>query len=192
MDIDFIFKIAAIGILVSVLNQVLSRSGRDEQATMITLAGLVVVLMMVVTKIAGAFRPCQGSLSVMSEITRLVAVALVGTVFCVMIKEQRREIGLALSLTVGMLMLAISLTGMKTALENMQHLGELAGLSAGMLLPVVKTVGIGLLTHISAELCRDAGERSLAAIVEIGGSLSALLVALPLLSTVVTVITGLM
>ena len=128
----------------------------------------------------------------MSEITRLVAVALVGTVFCVMIKEQRREIGLALSLTVGMLMLAISLTGMKTALENMQHLGELAGLSAGMLLPVVKTVGIGLLTHISAELCRDAGERSLAAIVEIGGSLSALLVALPLLSTVVTVITGLM
>ena len=128
----------------------------------------------------------------MSEITRLVAVALVGTVFCVMIKEQRREIGLALSLTVGMLMLAISLTGMKTALENMQHLGELAGLSAGMLLPVVKTVGIGLLTHISAELCRDAGERSLAAIVEIGGSLSALLVALPLLSTVVSVITGLM
>ena len=55
MDIDFIFKIAAIGILVSVLNQVLSHSGRDEQATMITLAGLVVVLMMVVTKIAELF-----------------------------------------------------------------------------------------------------------------------------------------
>ena len=39
MDVDLIFKIAAIGILVSVLNQVLSRSGRDEQATMTTLAG---------------------------------------------------------------------------------------------------------------------------------------------------------
>ena len=45
MNVDLIFKIAAIGILVSVLNQVLSRSGRDEQATMTTLAGLVVVLM---------------------------------------------------------------------------------------------------------------------------------------------------
>ena len=44
MDVDLIFRIAAIGILVSVLNQVLSRSGRDEQATMTTLAGLVVVL----------------------------------------------------------------------------------------------------------------------------------------------------
>ena len=55
MDVDLIFKIAAIGILVSVLNQVLSRSGRDEQATMTTLAGLVVVLMMVVQQISGPF-----------------------------------------------------------------------------------------------------------------------------------------
>ncbi len=55
MDVDLIFKIAAIGILVSVLNQVLSRSGRDEQATMTTLAGLVVVLMMVVQQISSLF-----------------------------------------------------------------------------------------------------------------------------------------
>ena len=55
MDVDLIFKIAAIGILVSVLNQVLSRSGPDEQATMTTLAGLVVVLMMVVQQISGLF-----------------------------------------------------------------------------------------------------------------------------------------
>lgn len=55
MDVDLIFRIAAIGILVSVLNQVLSRSGREEQATMTTLAGLVVVLMMVVQEIAELF-----------------------------------------------------------------------------------------------------------------------------------------
>ena len=55
MDVYLIFRIAAIGILVSVLNQVLSRSGRDEQATMTTLAGLVVVLMMVVREISDLF-----------------------------------------------------------------------------------------------------------------------------------------
>ncbi len=55
MEIDLIFKIAAIGIIVSILNQVLSRSGRDEQATMTTLAGLVVVLMMVAQEIAALF-----------------------------------------------------------------------------------------------------------------------------------------
>ena len=55
MDVDLIFRSAAIGILVSVLNQVLSRSGRDEQATMTTLAGLVVVLVMVVQEISSLF-----------------------------------------------------------------------------------------------------------------------------------------
>lgn len=55
MDIDLVFKIAAIGIIVSILNQVLSRSGREEQATMTTLAGLVVVLMMLAQKIADLF-----------------------------------------------------------------------------------------------------------------------------------------
>ena len=55
MDVDLIFKIAAIGILVAVLNQVLGRAGRDEQAMMTTLAGLVVVLMMVVQEIAQLF-----------------------------------------------------------------------------------------------------------------------------------------
>ena len=55
MDIDLIFKIAAIGIIVSFFNQVLSRSGREEQATMTSLAWLVVVLMMLAQKIADLF-----------------------------------------------------------------------------------------------------------------------------------------
>ena len=55
MDVDLIFKIAAIGILVAVLNQLLVRSGREEQAMMTTLAGLVVVLMMMVQEISALF-----------------------------------------------------------------------------------------------------------------------------------------
>ena len=55
MEIDLIFQIAGIGIIVAVMNVLLSRSGRDEQALMITLAGLVVVLMMVVREIATLF-----------------------------------------------------------------------------------------------------------------------------------------
>ena len=55
MDVDLIFKIAAIGILVAVLNQLLVRSGREEQAMMTTLAGLVVVLMRRVRQISELF-----------------------------------------------------------------------------------------------------------------------------------------
>ena len=55
MDVDLIFKIAAIGILVAVLNLLLVRSGREEQAMTTTLAGLIVVLMMLVQQISDLF-----------------------------------------------------------------------------------------------------------------------------------------
>ena len=55
MDVDLIFKVAAVGLLVAVLNLLLSRSGRDEQALMTTIAGLVVVLVLLVREIAGLF-----------------------------------------------------------------------------------------------------------------------------------------
>ncbi len=55
MDVDLIFRIAALGIIISVLDQVLIRSGREEQAMMTTLAGLVVVLTMIVTEISRLF-----------------------------------------------------------------------------------------------------------------------------------------
>ena len=56
MDVDLIFKIAAVGILVAVLNQLLVRSGREEQAMRTTLAGLVVVMMILVQEISGLFQ----------------------------------------------------------------------------------------------------------------------------------------
>lgn len=55
MEVDLIFKIAAVGIIVTILNQVLVRSGREEQATMTILAGLVVVLMILAQRIAALF-----------------------------------------------------------------------------------------------------------------------------------------
>ncbi len=55
MDIDLIFKLAAIGVIVTVLNILLSRSGREEQALMVTIAGLVLALVMVVKEISELF-----------------------------------------------------------------------------------------------------------------------------------------
>ena len=59
MDIDFIFRIAAIGIIVAVLNLVLTRAGREEQAMMTTLAGLLVVLFWVIKYISQLFAEVQ-------------------------------------------------------------------------------------------------------------------------------------
>ena len=56
MDVDLIFKVAAIGILVAVLNQLLIRAGREEQAMMTTLAGLIVVMMILIGEISDLFQ----------------------------------------------------------------------------------------------------------------------------------------
>ena len=55
MSIDIVFRIAAIGIIIAILNQVLTRAGRDDIATMVTIAGIVIVLMMIVSIIADLF-----------------------------------------------------------------------------------------------------------------------------------------
>ena len=60
MEVELIFKIAAIGIIVTVLNQLLTKSGRDEQATMVTIAGLIVVMVVVVREIAALFDTIKG------------------------------------------------------------------------------------------------------------------------------------
>ncbi len=61
MDVDLIFKIAAIGIIVAVLNQVLIRAGREEQAMMTTLAGIIVVLMMLISEISTLFETVKST-----------------------------------------------------------------------------------------------------------------------------------
>ena len=63
MEVDLIFKIAAIGIIVTVLNLLLSKSGREEQALMITIAGLIVVLLMLIDQIALLFETVKSVFS---------------------------------------------------------------------------------------------------------------------------------
>ena len=63
MEVDLIFQISAIGIIVAVLNQLLVRSGREEQAMMTTLAGLIVVLMMIIREIDALFQAVKSIFS---------------------------------------------------------------------------------------------------------------------------------
>ena len=72
MEIDILFKIAAIGIIVSVLNQILARSGREEQATLTSLAGLIAVLMMLTPKIAELFDMVRELFEGASLVTQIV------------------------------------------------------------------------------------------------------------------------
>ena len=137
MDVQLIFKIAAVGIIVTILNQVLVRSGREEQATMTTLAGLVVVLL------------------------TLAACA---------------------AMTVSIVRLA------EPVVSFLSELRQLAGLEPALLQPLLRTVGIGLLTQLTASVCADAGESTVARLIELCGSVLGIYTALPLLEAVLSLL----
>ena len=124
----------------------------------------------------------------MEDILKIAAAAVAAAVCAVVVKQRAQEVGLVLSLAAGALVLTMALG----AVESVRALGEAAGLSPAVLAPVLKTVGIAILTHISAEVCRDAKESGIAAFVETAGAAVALCVALPLLRAVLDTVTGLL
>lgn len=117
----------------------------------------------------------------MESVVRLAAAAVAAALCAVVVKQHAREVGAVLALAAGALLLGAALGAIEEVRALADELGELIGLSPAVLAPVLKTVGIAILTRIAAELCRDAGEGSLAAKVELCGVVAVLTIALPLL-----------
>lgn len=120
----------------------------------------------------------------MEMLVEIVALCLVTSVLALVVKQSTPEMGLVLVLAcavVGLLRLGTSI-GEVVAFLN--HLGELGGLPSQLIAPLLKTVGIALVVKVGGNLCRDAGASALGAVVELAGSVCALLVALPLVELV--------
>ena len=121
----------------------------------------------------------------MEDILKIAAATVAAAVCAVVVKQRAQEVGLVLSLAAGALVLTMALGAVESVRALMDELGEAAGLSPAVL-------GIAILTHISAEVCRDAKESGIAAFVETAGAAVALCVALPLLRAVLDTVTGLL
>ena len=128
----------------------------------------------------------------MPDMVKIAAIAVAAALCAVVVKKNVAELGMVLALCAGAIILSCSLGALEGVKELMDTLADTAGLSPAVLAPVVKTVGIAVLTTVSAELCRDAKEGGIAAFVETAGAAAALLVSLPLLKTVLSMVTGLL
>ena len=128
----------------------------------------------------------------MESVVRLAAAAVAAALCAVVVKQHARGGRAGLALAAGALLLGAALGAIEEVRALADELGELIGLSPAVLAPVLKTVGIAILTRIAAELCRDAGEGGIAAAAETAGAAAAVLTALPLLRAVLSTITGLL
>ena len=122
----------------------------------------------------------------------IAALAVAAALCALVVKREAGGAALVLGLAAGAVILGQVLGAAEAVRALVDELGERAGLSPAVLDPVIKTVGIAILTRISAEVCRDAGESGVAASVETAGAVLALWVALPLLRAVLDTVTGLL
>ena len=106
----------------------------------------------------------------METMARLAAVGVTAVVLSAVLRKNTPELALLLALAAGLWMLALVGAGLGAVVELMKELAGQAGLSEALLEPVVKTVALSILTRLTAEICRSAGEGGVAAFVETAGS----------------------
>ena len=128
----------------------------------------------------------------MPDMLKIAVLGVAAALCAVVVRKSAAELGLVLALAAGAVILSGALGALEAVRELMDTLADTAGLSPAVVAPVLKSAGIAVLTRLSAELCRDAKESGIAAFVETAGAAVALCAALPLLETVLTMVTGLL
>ena len=126
------------------------------------------------------------------DMMRLSALAIVGALCAVMVKQKTPDIAMALALCSCGLLAAATLPAVMEIWRLLEELSRAAQVSPEILTPVLKTVGIAIVTKLSSALCQDAGEAGIAGFVDLAGAAAAILVALPLLRLVLEMIGGLL
>ena len=120
----------------------------------------------------------------METMVSIAAVGLTAAVLGTVLRKSAPELALLLAAAAGVWMVCQTLEGLRAVAEMMGELAETCGLSEELLEPVAKAVALSILTRLSAEICRSAGESGLAAFVELGGTVAVLVTALPLMRAV--------
>ena len=128
----------------------------------------------------------------MEVVGKMAALAVAAALCALVVRQSAREVGMVLSLAAGAIILTQALGAVEAIRSLMEELGDRTGLSPAVLEPVLKTVGIAVLTRVAAEVCRDARESGIAAFVETAGAVMALYVALPLMRAVLDTVGGLL
>lgn len=124
----------------------------------------------------------------MQTFLQAAIIGIIAVIFSALLKKNNKELALLLSLGACVLIAVLLLNLAEPLIDFFGKLRNLAGLDSSLMTPLLKTVGIGILTQICATVCSDAGENAIAGLIEVCGGLLALYVALPLLEAVIEMV----
>lgn len=124
----------------------------------------------------------------MEIVTRAAAAAVIGSILALLLRKYIPEISLVLALVTGAVIVWISASVCAEITDVLREIAENGGIASIYIAPVMKCVGIGLITHLSAQVCRDAQQGSVASAVELCGTLCALYVSVPLIRSMLAIV----
>lgn len=119
----------------------------------------------------------------MEVLIKTAAAAVVASAVCLLLRRSNAEMAVPVSVAVCAGAVVLSAGLLRPVMELLGSAREMSGLSDALFYPVIKSVGIGICTRISADLCRDSGQGAMAGCVELAGAVCALYTALPLMET---------
>lgn len=125
------------------------------------------------------------------EMLRVVGLGLVAAILIVIVRQQKPEIGMMLSIVTGLLIFTLVLGKISDMLDIFQHLASKADVNLLYLGLIVKILGITYLTEFGVQICKDAGENAIAGKIEFAGKVFILVLAVPLLGAIFDFVVGL-
>ena len=126
------------------------------------------------------------------ELFRVVGIALIGAIAAVLLRQNRPELGMLVSLCCGIILISMGMNAVQQALEVVQRLMQQGGIDREYATILLKSLGVCIVTQVAADACRDSGETAIAAKIEFIGKLSILGISLPLFAKLLSTITTLL
>ncbi len=124
----------------------------------------------------------------MAILVKIAAVAVAGAILSLVIRKNSPEMSLLLTISLALIAISLAFDLISDVTDFLKSLADTAEISPAVLSIVLKTVGISIVTKLAADVCRDAGQSSVASGVELTGAFTALYISLPLFKTVINMI----
>ena len=128
----------------------------------------------------------------MEQLVKCAGAAIIGAVLCLLTKRQGAQYGILVSIGTVLFIVTLGLSFMKPVMAFAESMGETAGLVGGITEPVLKALGMGILTEVSSGICEDAGEKTIASMLRLSGSVASVYVLLPLMESLMTTLQGML
>jgi len=126
------------------------------------------------------------------EIMKIVMIGIIATILAVILREQKPEIALQISIVTGLMIFIFVVTKLNSVIEVMKYFASKTNIDLLYFSTILKVIAIAYITEFGAQVCKDAGEGSIASKIEFAGKVLIMIMAVPILAALLDVVSKLM